>query len=120
MLGFQSSRVVLSHARALSSSSQTNSKRVALRALYKQVLRHARVFPSKGRDELVENVRAEFRQNATATDPTFIDQEITRAKEGLRDLQAYTGMVSGRGDWSIQLKETPLPQQPLPDEQKSE
>jgi len=101
-------------------SSMQLTQRAAIKALYKTILRHARVFPSKGRAALVENIRTEFRENATATDEAFIEAELSRAKEGLRDLQAYTGMVSGRGDWSIQLKETPLPQRELPPDEKKQ
>lgn len=42
---------------------------VTVLGLYRRILRNAKVFPSIKRDELVENIRLEFRENKSVTDP---------------------------------------------------
>ncbi len=43
-----------------------------VRELYRNILRHSRAFPSIKRDELVEEIRKEFRENARLTDPDVV------------------------------------------------
>ncbi len=43
-----------------------------VRELYRGILRHARAFPSIKRDEMVEEIRNEFRENASLKDPDVV------------------------------------------------
>lgn len=79
-----------------------------LRILYKQILREAQRFPSKKRDAIIEDIRAEWRTNAAVTDPAKVAHSVEMALRGLETLRKYTRFDRSQSSWSVQLEQDPL------------
>ena len=77
--------------------------------LYKLVLFNAKIFPSRNRDKIVQEIRNEFRANAKLQDELKIKECIELAERGLTQLTAYTRLREEQGDWSVDLEKNPLP-----------
>jgi len=84
------------------------SQRQKLRVLYKQILGEARRFPSIKRASIVEEIRAEWRAQAGAVDPTVVAHSIEVALRGLETLRKYTRFDRSKTTWSVQLEQDPL------------
>lgn len=77
-------------------------------ALYRNIIRHARVYPSKSRDRVLKEIRVEFRKNAGETDPKKAGQQRQLAMKGLQQLMMYTTMDRSSMDMSVTLEQNPL------------
>ncbi|GAB5031477.1 Hypothetical protein NocV09_00600300 [Nannochloropsis oceanica] len=86
----------------------TSAVTTAVLQLYRRIIKNAKVFPSKGRDRMVKEIREEFRVNAKETDPDKIRNHRSMAIKGLSQLQAYTGLVDTDMDWSVTMEPAPL------------
>jgi Complex 1 protein (LYR family) len=80
-----------------------------LLALYKELLSHARRFPSVRRNGMIEDIRIEFKLNAKLTDPKKITQAIELALHGLKTMQKYTKLSPKSTIWKVDLEEDPFP-----------
>ncbi|CAB1117493.1 unnamed protein product [Ectocarpus sp. CCAP 1310/34] len=77
-------------------------------SLYRQIIRNARVYPSKSRDRVLKEIRVEFRKNATESDPVKVDKQRQLAMKGLQQLMVYTKMDTSGLDMSVTLEQNPL------------
>ena len=84
-------------------------ERIQLIGLYRAILGAARRFPSKKRASLVQEVRSEFRINATETDHSKLSQQLDIAIKGLQQLEMYSNLPKTSSDWSVNLEQTPMP-----------
>ena len=82
--------------------------RSALLRLYRDLLAHARRFPSKKRAGIVADVRAEWREKRALRDPARVAHAVEVAVRGLATLRKYTALDARAGDWAVQLEQDPL------------
>lgn len=80
-------------------------------SLYKQCLTLMRVFPSIKRDALYEDIRTEFREKASLTDPEEIAHAVEVAMRGIATMQKYSGSDAQSGEWVLNLESDPLGQE---------
>lgn len=77
--------------------------------LYRNILRHIKVFPSIKRDRLVAEVRYEFRKNRNEQNPEKLTKQIAVATKSLEQLQMYTKLQQNPGDWEVDMEKSPMP-----------
>eukprot|EP00752_Nemacystus_decipiens_P012988 g11492.t1 len=77
-------------------------------SLYRHIIRNARVYPSRSRDRVLNEIRVEFRKNATEKDPVKVDEQRQLAMKGLQQLMVYTKMDTSGLDMSVTLEQNPL------------
>lgn len=77
--------------------------------LYRNIIRHAKIFPSKNRLGILKEIREEFRMNKNLTDEHEIRIEIEKAQKGLSQLSMYTNLRTEAGPWVINLEKEPMP-----------
>jgi LYR motif-containing protein 4 len=77
-------------------------------SLYRSIIKNAKVFPSKNRLRIVEEIRVEFRNNRNLSEKKAINEALEKALKGLAQLNAYTGLPK-RGDWRVDLDTCPMP-----------
>mmetsp|Transcript_12336 Transcript_12336/g.49688 ORF Transcript_12336/g.49688 Transcript_12336/m.49688 type:complete len:125 (-) Transcript_12336:358-732(-) len=82
-------------------------------SLYRRILFAAKRFPSKKREGIYQEIRAEFRRNKTL-DPNSekARQELQVAADSLKQLEPYTKLDPDAPDWSITLHQQPMPPPP--------
>mmetsp|Transcript_8292 Transcript_8292/g.25970 ORF Transcript_8292/g.25970 Transcript_8292/m.25970 type:complete len:100 (+) Transcript_8292:31-330(+) len=85
------------------------SRPAQLRALYRNLLKQAKVFPSIKRKELYEDIRQEFRENKGLTDEAKIEKEIEKAVRGVQQMAMYTSLDPNASEWTVQMDENPMP-----------
>ena len=78
--------------------------------LYRQILRHAAVFPTKNRDGMVQEIKNEFKEGTRLRDERDIAQAVAKAEKGLEQLKQFTSIDSESDDWSFSTEQTPMPQ----------
>ena len=80
------------------------SPRNGILALYRSLLRHAKVYPSKNRGRIVTDIKQGFRSNKDITDAKKIAAEIGEAKQGLKMMSGINNMMTGSNkDWSVTI-----------------
>lgn len=72
--------------------------------LYRHILKAAKHFPSIKRNQILQDIRSEFRANRDLRDPSKVMQAVEVAQRSLEQLQAYTGLDRGSHDWQVSLK----------------
>ena len=77
--------------------------------LYRDIIKHAKVFPSKNRLRILKEIKAEFRANKTLVDSAKISIELAKATKGLEQLSMYTNLRTQKGAWVIDLEKEPMP-----------
>jgi hypothetical protein len=77
--------------------------------LYKEILKHAKVFPSKKRDAIVQEIKVLFHANMKESDPTKVEEQISLAVKGLEQLKMYTTLTSSSSTWTVDLEKDPMP-----------
>lgn len=79
--------------------------------LYRQILRHARHYPSKKRDSIIKEIKDTFHDNKNLTDSTSIQEAIKYARMGLSELRQWTpdNLQSPDGSWSVSLRGNTIP-----------
>jgi hypothetical protein len=82
--------------------------RSSLLRLYRDLLAHARRFPSKKRAGIVADVRAEWREKRALADPARVAHAVEVAVRGLATLRKYTALDARAQEWSVQLEQDPL------------
>ena len=63
--------------------------------LYKDLLRTTQRWPSVRRDHVIEEIRAEFRQNAHEPDAAKAEKMLAEAEAGLQSLRQQCGLSAG-------------------------
>ena len=80
--------------------------------LYKSIVRHAKIFPSIKRKELVDEIRTEFREGCRVArdNPQEVERRLAVARKGLDQLKAYTvGLRPDSTDWVVETEKQPMP-----------
>ena len=77
--------------------------------LYREILKAAKRFPSIKRDGMVEEIRREFRQNASETDEEARSKQLEVAVTSLGQLRAFTNLDSRAGNWAVKMQSAPMP-----------
>lgn len=77
---------------------------VRVSALYRQILKAARDFPSKKRTAIIEDIKTTFHEDKNLTDKSMIQEKRKLAMDSLEQLQAYTKVDSASQDWQVSLK----------------
>ena len=76
--------------------------------LYRHLLRHAAVFPSRKRAGILADIRIEFRERALLVDPAARAQAWEVGVRGLDTMKKYTSLDKKAASWSIDLDQNPL------------
>jgi len=72
--------------------------------LYRELLKGLKSYPSKSRDALLQDVKAEFRKNRNETDPKKIREQLEHARRGIEEIKKYEGVYSAKGrHWSVDV-----------------
>mmetsp|Transcript_26328 Transcript_26328/g.73581 ORF Transcript_26328/g.73581 Transcript_26328/m.73581 type:complete len:83 (-) Transcript_26328:395-643(-) len=71
-------------------------------AMYRTILRSAQNYPSVKREQILVEIKEDFRRNRSLSDEEQIDKAIMEAMEGLQALQRYSGH-SDSPHFSVQL-----------------
>ncbi len=87
-----------------------NSKQILL--LYRNIVKHAKVFPSIKRDGILREIRSEFRKNKSLMDPIKVNLELQKATEGLNKLMMYVNLEKRSANWVVNLERNPIPAPP--------
>ena len=91
-------------------SQQISKKSVV--SLYRAIVRSAKVFPSKNRSRILEEIRVDFRKNKNLEAGEKLTDALNVAIKGLSQLGMYSNLDPSRGsDWAVTLDSSPLPDQ---------
>lgn len=71
--------------------------------MYRKILKAATKFPSVKRDNVIRDIKLEFRENKHLEDPNIIEEKIRIAQRGLEELESYSQMGSS-SEWTKMLK----------------
>lgn len=89
-------------------SQQASRKSVI--SLYRSIIRSAKVFPSKNRSRILEEIRVDFRKNKNLEAGEKLTNALNVAIKGLSQLGMYSNLDPTRGsDWAVTLDSSPLP-----------
>lgn len=82
--------------------------------LYRQILRYAKVYPSKKRSSIIADIKLSFHEDKALTDATKIKNALQHARIGLDELKQYAPEVMGAasgddGSWSVNLRGNTIP-----------
>ena len=72
--------------------------------LYRHILKAARQFPSIKRDAIIEDIKTEFRESKSLSDPKVIKEKMAVAVRGLQELEIYTKLDKKSKEWTIHLR----------------
>ncbi len=82
--------------------------RAQVLTLYRHLLRHAAVFPSRKRAGILSDIRLEFRERASLAEPAARAQAWEVGVRGLDTMKKYTTLDARAPSWSIDLEQNPL------------
>jgi len=72
--------------------------------LYRGCIRAAKVYPTRNREGLVAQIRAEFREGAAVADAGEVEARVAQAQADLVRMQAMRGMMpQGGREWVLHL-----------------
>ena len=72
--------------------------------LYRSLLKHAKVYPSRNRNRIITDIKQGFRANKSVTDPKKIEEELSEARQGLKMMSGINNMMTGnKKDWSVTI-----------------
>lgn len=73
--------------------------------VYRRILKAAAAFPSIKRKDIIQEIKATFREHRALKDPEVIDEKMRVARRSLEELESYVSMnASTDGHWSKTLK----------------
>mmetsp|Transcript_8748 Transcript_8748/g.8845 ORF Transcript_8748/g.8845 Transcript_8748/m.8845 type:complete len:111 (+) Transcript_8748:121-453(+) len=98
---FEQLLVVLQFAKMYSSSAKL--------ALYRAIIKNAKLFPSIKRYKLLKEIRDGFRENRHETNIEKINLSISLAEKGLSQLKQYTLLQPDKTSWNVDLEKNPMP-----------
>lgn len=93
----------------MTSKNSSKSMNVNILHLYRNILRHAQVFPSKNRLGIIREIKATFRENKKMKNTKEVERAVKLGIEGLEQLSMYSSLKSKAGDWSVTLSQDPMP-----------
>jgi hypothetical protein len=81
--------------------------------LYRNIIRSAKVFPSRNRTRIVEEIRVDFRKNKDLQEGEPLRIAMGVAIKGLEQLNAYTHLDPRKGsEWAVSMDTSPMPKRP--------
>ena len=91
-------------------SAANKMTRESLLGLYRDIIRSAKIFPSKNRARILKEIRFDFRKNASMPEGKALDEALGIATKGLTQLNMYSKLDPTKGaDWSVTLDQRPIP-----------
>mmetsp|Transcript_11689 Transcript_11689/g.29530 ORF Transcript_11689/g.29530 Transcript_11689/m.29530 type:complete len:90 (+) Transcript_11689:110-379(+) len=85
------------------SVSKTTPHQQRVLRIYTSLLRELKFYPSLKRDNLIEDVKLEFRENATLADETKIEALLAQAERALVDIRKYSSLPESESSWTVRL-----------------
>ncbi|KAJ8613493.1 hypothetical protein CTAYLR_002165 [Chrysophaeum taylorii] len=79
--------------------------------VYRRILFLAKRFPRCNRLKIIEEIRSEFRRNATLG-PEEAKPCIQLAHDSIKQLQQYVSLDPAATSWNVKMTETPMPVPP--------
>ena len=86
----------------------TPPTRTQILHLYRHTIRHAKIFPSRNRMAILEEIRAEFRATAKLTDAALVALAWEKGVRGLDTMKKYTRLDKTSPNWVVELEQNPL------------
>ncbi len=77
-------------------------------SLYRVLLKEAKRFPSIKKEGIYQDIRAEFRENASSADPVKVAQFVEIAEQSLFTMLKYTRLEKNAPAWQVELAQDPL------------
>ena len=77
--------------------------------LYRNILKNAKVFPSRNRERIYKEIVAEFKSNKNLTDSSKLALAFEKASSGLGQLSKYTSLKHSQTSWVVELEKEPMP-----------
>jgi len=73
------------------------------RSVFRQLLRAARHYPSRKRDDMINDIRLDFKDHKDTADPKLLLRYRSQALSGLQGLLQYSSARHGAsdGDWQV-------------------
>jgi len=71
--------------------------------LYRQLLRLGRVYPSKNRDAVLLEIKAEFKEGKSLSSQEEIERRLASAKQGISQMKVYCNLSRNDSAWSVSL-----------------
>ena len=82
---------------------------MSLLSVYRNLLKKAKVFPSKNRTRILNEIRMEFRRNQNLTDPKKLAECIELATKGIQQLSMYSDLPRNSTSWAVTMEQNPMP-----------
>ncbi|KAI8113280.1 hypothetical protein M9435_003284 [Picochlorum sp. BPE23] len=76
----------------------------AVLTLYRRILKAAKQFPSIKRDDIIKDIKVEFRENRNIADSHEREEKIRIAQRSLEELESYVEMHQSSDTWTKTLK----------------
>ena len=77
--------------------------RAEVLGLYRRLLKLGRVYPSKNRDGILQEIRAEFREAKALSSLGEIERRVEAARAGVEQMGAFCKLDKGGSDWKVSL-----------------
>jgi len=71
--------------------------------LYRQLLRLGRVYPSKNRDAVLLEIKAEFKEGMAISSQGEIEKRLASARQGVDQMKVYCNLSRNDSAWSVSL-----------------
>ena len=71
--------------------------------LYRRLLKLGRVYPSKNRAGMIEEIKTEFREAKDLSSHADIEKKVEVARSGVQQMQLYCKLDSKGTDWKVSL-----------------
>lgn len=79
-------------------------------SLYRNIVRSAKVFPSRNRNRILAEIRHDFRKNKNLETGEKLSEALGIAVKGLSQLNMYSNLDPTKGaDWAVTLDSSPMP-----------
>lgn len=69
--------------------------------LYRNLLKAAKIYPSRNQNRILKDIKESFRANRALTDEKLIEKEIKEAHSGLKLMSDVNRIKSAKKDWSF-------------------
>ena len=71
--------------------------------LYRTILKLAQRYPSSNRQRMIREIKLDFKEGKGVTDKDDLAQRMLSARQGVLQLQQYTGLDQSDDDWEVNL-----------------
>ena len=71
--------------------------------LYRQLIKLGRVYPTKNREGLLQEIKAEFKEGKTISSQDEIERRLASARQGVAQMQVYCKLDKKGDAWSVSL-----------------